>query len=373
MTSVVQFLAVWRTVVIRDREIIDGIVQPAHRGPSAELLEALDQWPGSHYWAHEDAAGRIVLVRPLAAPRKERWWLHVLLFSASFFTVWMAGALLAGAPVGPIPLLSSLPFVASAVADWVSQLNTAYGFDFAIGLMGILLAHELGHYYAARRYSIDASPPFFLPAPPWIVFVGTLGAFIRLRSPVVDRRQLLDVGAAGPWAGFIVAAAFLVVGLQQSEIIAEVGVQPNLIDLGSIKLWLGDSLATWGARTWILGDGTVQLHPLAQAGWFGILVTMLNLLPMGQLDGGHVLYAMFRRHQQLIGQLFLVGLLVMGRWFIWWWVWAGFVLILGGGRVRHPSVLDSHRPLPRSRRMLAWATILLLAATFTPVPFVFDW
>ncbi|UCG88987.1 MAG: site-2 protease family protein [Gemmatimonadota bacterium] len=373
MTSVVEFFSVWRTVVVRDREIIDGIVQPAHRGPSQELSQALDEWPGSHYWAEEDASGRIVLVRPLTPPRKERWWLHVLLFSVSFVTVWMAGALLAGAPVGPIPLLSSLPFVARALVDWISHLNAAYGLDFAVGLMGILLAHELGHYFAARRYSIDASPPYFLPAPPWIVFVGTLGAFIRLRSPVVDRRQLLDVGAAGPWVGFMVAAVFLAVGLQRSEIVSEVGAQPILIDLGSIRLWLGDSLVTWGARSWILGDGTVQLHPLAQAGWFGILVTMLNLLPMGQLDGGHVLYAMFRQRQQLIGQLFLVGLLVMGRWFVWWWVWAGFVLILGGGRVRHPSVLDSYRPLPRSRRLLAWATVALLLGTFTPVPFVFEW
>ena len=371
MGSLAQFLTVWRTVVVRDREIIDGIVQPAHRGPSPEFSRALEEWPGVYYWAEEDADGRLVLIRTLGSPPRERWWLHVLLFLASFVTVWMAGAVLAGADVELIPIFSGLPVLSRVVPDWLAQLDLDYGFGFAVGLLSILLAHEMGHYWAAKSYSIDASPPYFLPAPPWIIFVGTFGAFIRLRSPVVDRRQLLDVGAAGPWAGFLVALALLVVGLQRSEIIPEVGVQSLLIEFGNIRMWLGDSLLTLSARKWLLGEGTVLLHPLAQAGWFGVLVTMLNLLPLGQLDGGHVLYALFRERQLLIGRLFLIGLLVMGQWFFWWWIWAGFVLLIGGGRIRHPRLLDSYRPLPRSRQLLAWATVLLLIVTFTPVPFLF--
>ncbi len=374
MTPLSRFLSVWRTVVVRDREIIDGTVHPDHRGPSPELSQTLNELPGTHYWTEEDGEGRIVLIRPLGSRRRERWWLHVLLFLASFGTVWMAGALLNGAPVSlPIPVISNFPAAAGPLRAWMEHVNTGAGLAFAIGLMGMLLAHELGHFFVARRYAIDASPPYFLPAPPWIFFVGTFGAFIRLRSPVVDRRQLLDVGAAGPWVGFFVALALLVFGLQRSEIILQDGAQPLLVEFANVKMWLGDSLLTWGARKWILGEGTVLLHPLAQAGWFGMLVTMLNLFPMGQLDGGHVLYAMFKKRQLLVGGIFLITLFVMGQWFYWWWVWAGFVLWIGGGRIRHPDLLDSHRPLPRSRHLLGWATVLLLVVTFTPVPFQFAW
>ena len=365
MRDLPRFLTVWRTMVVRDREIVDGVVRPQHRGPSMELKRALREWPGSYYWAEGDGDGRLVLIRILSPPMKERWWLHLLLFVVSFGTVWMGGALLAGAQVAPIPVLGDV----RAIADWVVQLKAGVGLDFAIALMGILLAHEMGHYVLARRYSINASPPYFLPAPPWINFIGTFGAFIRLRSPVLDRRQLMDVGAAGPWAGFVITVVALIIGLRLSEVLPDSGATHQVIMLGDLRLYLGDSLITAGARRFVVGEGTLLLHPLALAGWLGVLVTTLNLLPLGQLDGGHVLYALIRDQQRPVGLVVWVVLLILGFEFWGWWLWAGFTLILGGGKIGHPTVLDRHRPLPKSRRLAGWATILLLVVTFTPVPF----
>lgn len=365
MAQLTDFLSVWRTVVVRDREIIDGTVRPDHRLPSAELTEALKEWPGAHYWSPGDGEGRIVLIRSLARQR-ERWWLHLVLFAVSFFTVWMGGALLSGADVRvTLPLIA-----ADSLESWLRQLMSGVGFDFAVALMAILLAHEMGHYLAARRYAINASLPYFLPAPPWINFIGTFGAFIRLRSPIVDRRQLMDVGAAGPWAGFVVALAALVVGLSQSEVLTEAGRHPMMVTFAEARVYLGDSLITEWTRRWLIGEGTVLLSPLAAAGWFGIIVTTLNLMPLGQLDGGHVLYALVGDRQKLIGLLALAFLLVLGREFWGWWLWAGFTLLLGGGHVAHPKVLDRHRPLPGSRRVLGLLTLILMIATFTPVPFL---
>jgi len=364
-----RFFTVWRTVTARDREIIDAVVQPEHRGPSPEFAAALKEWPGSHYWAHGDGVGRMVLIRSIAPSPKERWWLHILLFSVSFLTVWMGGALLSGADVaGPVSL-RDIPNFGSQFIHWVLQLRVDVGLDFAVALMGILLAHEMGHYVAAKRYTINASPPFFLPAPPFLNVIGTFGAFIRLRSPVVDRRQLMDVGAAGPWLGFVVALFVLLIGLQRSDVINEVGPTQLVVAFGQYRIYLGDSLITQWARLWLVGEGTVVLHPLAQAGWFGVLVTMLNLLPLGQLDGGHVLYALVRERQKLVGILVWLSLIVLGFGFPFWWLWAGFTLLLGSGRIGHPTVLDRHRALPRSRFPLGWATVLLFVVTFMPVPF----
>ncbi len=369
MKALREFLVVWRTMVVRDREIIDALVHPEHAGPSPALKAALNDWRGAHYWADGDGAGRLVLIRSLAAAPKERWWLHIGLLLGSFVTVWMGGALLSGAAVPRSSGIFGLPFEAQALLQWVGQLRAGTGLDFAIALIGILLAHEMGHYVLARRYNINASPPYFVPAPPFLNFIGTFGAFIRLRSPVVDRRQLMDVGAAGPWAGFVVALLALIIGLQQSEVLAGVAATQQVVTFADVEFYLGDSLITAGLRRWLVGDVTVLLHPVALAGWFGMLVTMLNLLPLGQLDGGHVLYALIRDKQRFVGIVMWIVLLILGREFWGWWLWAGFTLLLGGGRLAHPAVLDRFRPLPRSRRPLGWATIVLFFVTFTPIPF----
>ncbi|MFQ6046556.1 MAG: site-2 protease family protein [Gemmatimonadales bacterium] len=371
MKSALDYCAWWRTTEVRDRQVVDAIVVPEHRGPSRELARALERWPGPHYWARGDGEGRLVLIRILKQPKAERWWLHTMLFVVTFATVWMGGALLAGGADAAVPFSTRLSTAEQVLSRWLAELSTwGSGLDFALALMAILLAHESGHYIIARRYGINASPPYFLPAPPWWNFIGTFGAFIRLRSPIVDRRQLMDVGAAGPWAGFLVAVVALLVGLGRSQIVPEQGPSSQLIVLADLRLYLGDSPIMYAARQLIVGEGTVQLHPLAFAGWIGLLVTMLNLVPLGQLDGGHVLYALIGRWQARIGPLVWLALIALGFIYLqwWWWVWATLILVLGRGRLAHPEVLDRHRPLPPSRRPLGWATVLLFAATFIPVP-----
>lgn len=369
MRPLSHFFESWRSTATRDREIVDAVVAPAHRGPSAELLESLRHWPGIHYWVEGDGEGRLMLVRALGRPVRERWWLHGILFAATFLTVWMAGSYLAGAdPHLPALSLGHLRHAVQGVLAWFGGMRP--GLEFAMGLMAILLAHESGHYLTAKRYGINASPPYFVPAPPTWNFVGTFGAFIRLRSPVVDRQQLLDVGAAGPWAGFVVALIVLAVGMLASHSVPVLdAAAPQMVMVGRTPLYLGDSLVMAVLRHLFTDGGVVVLHPLALAGWLGLLVTMLNLLPLAQLDGGHVLYALIGRRQAWIGLVTWLALLVLGRWFWGWWLWALFTLILGRGSLAHPAVLDRHRPVAPSRRPFGWVTVLLFVATFTPVPF----
>ncbi len=371
MKELVPYFSWWRTTVIRDREIVDAVVEPEHRG-STEFQGALDRWKGRWYWLDEDGDGRIMLIRILKPAKRERWVLHFALFAVTFVTVFYGGALLNEVFV-PLPftvdrLQEGLRYLGDALSG---STELAAARDFALGLMAILLAHETGHYVVAKYYKINASPPYFLPAPWPVNFVGTFGAFIRLRSPIVDRRQLLDVGAAGPWAGFVVAVLALVVGLRHSSVTSIQGATEQFIVIGAdLHLFLGNSALLVGLRELLIGEGTVHLSPLAFAGWVGVLVTMLNLLPLGQLDGGHVVYALFGEKQRVIGtaawlSLFGLGFLP-GQW--WWWIWAILILLLGRGRLGHPQVLDRHRKLPRSRRPLGWVTALLFFATFTPVP-----
>ncbi len=379
MTELAPYFLYWRTTIARDREVIDAVIDPAHRGPSPELQQFLTDWRGPHYWSRADGEGRLVLIRLLSPPNRERWWLHGLLFAMTFCTVWMGGTLLAG---------SSLPFAfpfgidyaqsPSHLSELISELLVVRpGLDFAMALMAILLAHELGHYILARRYALNASPPYFIPAPPIVNFIGTFGAFIRVRSPIADRRQLLDVGAAGPWAGFVVAVIALIVGLLRSQVVGDAGPTSQFVFLGPYQLFLGDSPIMLLLRRELVGEGTVLLHPLAFAGWLGVLVTMLNLLPLGQLDGGHVLYAVIGRRQTAVSSLVWVGVVGLGvlaaressfALALFWWLWAFVVLVLGRGRLAHPQVLDQHRPLPVSRRLYGWATLLLFLVTFSPVP-----
>ena len=307
-----------------------------------------------------------MLILPTFVARRERWWLHISLFLLTFVTVAAGGALLQSGERASGPMSWNLPGLATFVKQWV--MGTLPGVNFALALMGILLVHECGHYFLAKRYRINVSPPFFFPAPYQINFIGTFGALIRLRGPVADRRQLMDVGAAGPWAGFILAVLYFVVGLTlsvPSHAANDVGL---VINIGTPHLRMGDSLLTYWFRHWRFADAAVLLHPLALAGWFGMFVTALNLLPLGQLDGGHVLYALSGRLQAIISVIVWLALIPLGHFFWGWWLWAGFIFVISRGRVLHPSVLDRHRRLPVSREVLGWATLVLFALTFTPVP-----
>ncbi|MCH8938755.1 MAG: site-2 protease family protein [Gemmatimonadetes bacterium] len=370
LRQISRFLSYWRVCTALDREVVDAVLAPAYSSSTPELLEALKAWPGTYYWSRREGSDRLVLIRALAPAPADRWALHLLLFLATFATVWIAGTFLTdsplrfGFPVGP-----DLAVWWGSVKEWIGA--SMPGLGFATALMSILLAHEMGHYMVAKWYRISASLPYFLPAPPQLNFIGTFGAFIRLRSPIVDRRQLIDVGAAGPWAGLVVALVVLVIGLLNSQVIAGVeGETRQLIYIAQRPFYLGDSLLMSAAISWLVGEGTVQLHPMALAGWFGLFVTTLNLLPLGQLDGGHIVYALVGRHQATIGKLMWYGLVILGFQFWGWWLWAALILILGRGRLAHPSVLEPHRPIPRSRWPLGVATAVLFIVTFTidPLP-----
>jgi membrane-associated protease RseP (regulator of RpoE activity) len=378
--SPTRYFAWWRTTTTRDREIVDAVVNPEHAGPSAELAAALEAWPGPYYWSHDEGPPRLTLIRARIPAGRERWWLHAVLFAVTFVTVWMGGALLAGTSL-PFAFPVARPFMnaPSFMADLARELVALRGgLNFAMALMAILLAHETGHYLLARRYGINASPPYFLPAPPVLNFIGTFGAFIRLRSPIVDRRQLLDVGAAGPWAGFVVAMIALVVGLARSQVVPDLGPSGQLIHIGAAtRLYLGDSPIMWAMRHLVVGEGTVVLDPVAFAGWLGLFVTMLNLLPLGQLDGGHVLYSLLGRWQSTVSGFVLMGIVALGfvaraesstLTGVFWWVWAVVILVIGRGRIAHPQVLDRRRPLPKNRRPLGWVTLLLMIGAFSPIP-----
>jgi Zn-dependent protease len=361
------FLLAWRVTPLRDREVVDALVHPTHAAPSAALAQALAEWPGDYYWADEAGGRWLVLTRRTAVVR-ERWWLHAALFVLTLLTTTLAGAVLQGrAEVNDSwgLLRGRLAFSGDPGHALLS------GLVFSLPLVAILLAHELGHYVTARRYLLDVSPPYFLPVPLWPSFIGTMGAFIRLRTWLADRRQLFDVGVAGPIAGFAVALPVLLVGMRLSHPMPPVpGLSGMVLEVGADVLPLGDSLVTLLARWAIHGNlGPLVVHPLAFAGVLGMFVTMINLMPMAQLDGGHILYAAAPRWHRRVALGFWVLVLGLGYWWAGWYVWAGLVLAVSRGRLDHPSVLEASRPLPRSRRRLAWGALALFLFTFMPVPF----
>jgi Zn-dependent protease len=363
-----EFLLAWRTTPLVDRDVVDALVHPVHARPSDALAAALAQWPGSYYWSDEPEGRHVVLTRPRARPR-ERWGLHLLLFLATLYTVTFTGAVLANA----IPYSGLFTFFTSGYPGSPGFLQAwSAGLSFSLPLLAILLCHELGHYAVARDYHVDVSPPYFIPAPMFPTFIGTMGAFIRLRSVLSDRRQLLDVGVAGPIAGFLVALPVLVVGLVLSQPAPpEAGLRGLAVYFGGgPQIPLGDSLLTFGLRQLLFSHAVlISVHPAAFAGWVGMFVTMLNLLPISQLDGGHILYAALPRWHRQIALGFWLLILVLGWYWRGWLVWLALVLALSRGRIGNPPVLAAHRPLPPSRRALAWAALVLFIVTFAPVPF----
>jgi membrane-associated protease RseP (regulator of RpoE activity) len=386
VTELTRTFEAWRVIHLGTREVIDAVVAPEHRGPSPELTEGLAAWPGAHYWA-DAAHGQIVLVRSVGDQRRERWLLHIALFLLTVICALGAGAALIGAwypPEGPVTLTPAvgryLGGILSALAGggyfFAGLLNGGWreilpGWSFAAPLLTILLVHELGHYFTARRYAIDASPPYFLPMPPTLSPIGSLGAFLRLRTPVLDRRQLLDVGAAGPLAGFAVTLIVLIWGYHTSQPLSLGSETPgDFVTFAGRQITLGDSLLTLGLRRLMYPEAAALYLSLpAFAGWVGAFITALNLLPLSQLDGGHVLYALVGRFQAAIGFLTLLGLVVLAPSSPSWYVWVVVVLLVGGGRWAHPSVVSPARPVPRGRRWIGWLCILIFIGTFVPMPF----
>ena len=354
--------------------MVDGLVLPQHRGSSAELGDFLRTWPGAWYWA-DDNRTRLVLIRGTATPRPERWLWHGALLILFVVCTLGAGAILTGHL--RLPAHSGLGGAVTGVIEFAGFLidggwsTLLTGWPFAAPLLGILLIHELGHYFAARRYAIDVSPPYFIPVPPNLSPIGGLGAFIRLRSPIYDRRQLLDVGASGPLAGFVAAIGVLLWGYQLSQrVAAPISGAPSFVLFAGHPILLGESLVEHFLREWlVVGTGPVLLAPQAFAGWVGLFITGLNLLPLSQLDGGHVLYGLAGRYQRVIATVFGIGLLALGTQAPMWYMWAALTFVIGGGNWSHPAVVIPDRPVTRVGKLVGVLCVVVLILTFVPVPF----
>ncbi len=267
--------------------------------------------------------------------------LHIGLFLVTLFCTLVAGTLQQG--INPIDNPSLL---------WK-------GIPFSFTLLLILGAHEFGHYFMSRKHHIDVTLPYFIPAPS---LVGTFGAFIKMKSPIMDRRILLDVGAAGPLAGLCVTVPVLLVGLSLSEVRYET-VETGF-SLGSSMLFY---IMNWIIHGSVPDSANIILHPIAFSGWIGLLVTSLNLLPVGQLDGGHVAYAVIGPKQGIVAKAVLVILVILGAtgW-VGWLVWAGILFFMG---IHHPPVIYDWIPLDTKRKVVGWLTIAVFVMTFTPIPF----
>ena len=286
-----------------------------------------------------------------------RWTLHWLLFGLTLATTTIVGVVLARSFDTNQPLdLDQYISVFSVLQ--ARPLLLVDGLAFSLTLMTILLAHELGHYFACRYYGIDASLPYFLPFPSPI---GTLGAFIRIRSPIYTRQALFDVGIAGPLAGFVVLVPALVIGIAKSKMIPGIATHGDLIfGVPAIQRFF-EWILLPGVRS-----GDIALHPVARAAWVGTLATALNLLPIGQLDGGHILYSFVGRWHGRLSRLFvvcLVALALVTR--VWsWLVWAALLFFFA---LRHPAIFDLTR-LDRNRVVLGIAALAIFLLTFTLAP-----
>lgn len=240
----------------------------------------------------------------------------------------------------------------------------ATGIPFACSLLSILLAHEMGHFITSRRYRVDVSLPYFIPAP---TLFGTLGAVIKMRSAIRKKTMLLDIGAAGPLAGIVIALPLVIWGLYQSQLIPVAAGEQSYLFFGDSLLFKLLSYLIVGA----IPEGyDILLSPIAFAGWVGFLVTSLNLMPMGQLDGGHIAYALFGRRQRIVSRVFVGALVVMGIvYYVGWLVWAALIIIIG---VDHPPVSDDDVTLDSRRTVVGWACFILFIVTFIPVPVRMD-
>ncbi|MBD3305560.1 site-2 protease family protein [candidate division KSB3 bacterium] len=284
---------------------------------------------------------------PAERPRRSRFHKYrtnILLFIATFVTTTLAGTMMEAEPG------------ISFLSQWYK------GLPFSLTLLTILLFHEFGHYFMAKKHRVDATLPYFIPAPS---IIGTFGAVIKMRSPLYSKRSLLDIGSAGPLAGVVIAIPATIIGLKLSEVRVVPDVQQG-ISLGSSLLF---SFLSWLSVGVIPENSDIFLHPIAFAGWIGMLVTMLNLLPIGQLDGGHIAYAVLgKQWHRRASYVILPGLLLLG-FIAWpgWLLWCALLFFVMG--TKHPPTLDEHIELNRGRKLIGWIALILFIFTFTPAPF----
>lgn len=323
----------------------------------------------------------VILVEGRPAPRPSNPLVNLVLFIFTLLSVLFTGA-----------LMSVDQASASAGGGFQQVLaNLWRGWPFAAAMLGILGAHEFGHYLMGRHHGAQVSLPYFIPMP--LSQLGTMGAFINMKEPPKNRRILLDIGLAGPLAGLVVAIPVLLLGLSLSHVeplpasvlpgtafqlegnsilylLAKYTIFGKLLpspasygDVSPLLYWIR---YVFTGRPLPAGGVDVLLHPVAWAGWAGLLVTALNLIPAGQLDGGHMLYTLFGAHRaRMILPFILIALVGLG--FVWsgWWLWVAIIFVFGR---TYAEPLDQITPLDGRRKALAVLALLIFALVFTPVP-----
>ena len=319
------------------------------------------------------------LPRPEGPPPSERYWLHALLLVATCFTTLVVGARMEYNFRYNLPLFLAgnerLPFFP---IEWIWQdpRRLMLGIPFSATLLTILLAHEMGHYLYCRYYGVRATLPFFIPAP---TLIGTLGAVIRIKAPIRSRAALFDIGIAGPIAGFVVAVATLVVAMNFSKPLHVVGSSDLRLEYPWIFYLVHDALrrVVPGHAIAAVPLSRVYLHPTAIAAWVGMYATALNLLPSGQLDGGHIVYALAPRAHRAVSWMTVVALVILGAIAFKtdsmnysWWFWAGVLAVMNALTLRLQQAPEFPE-IPPGRWILAMMALIMLIVTFTISPFHF--
>ena len=346
-----------------------------------QLAQALLPYKVTPLFREDQDQHQIILMEGVVNPSPSNPWINLILFILTVFSVLFAGTLYSYE--GPVP---------QSETELISTLlrNLDQGIPFGASILAILLAHEFGHYLAARYHKSAVTLPYFIPFP--LSYFGTMGAFIQLKAPPKNRRILHDIGVAGPLAGLVVTIPILLIGLYLSP----VEVIDPVIPAGSGFMLEGNSIFYLLAKYvihgellpapqsydglspalyWLrylftgqpvpLGGRDVMMHPMAWAGWAGLLVTALNLIPVGQLDGGHALYVLLGRNARRSLPIILISLTLLGLVWSGWWLWVLLIFFLGQ---RHAEPLDQITRLDPRRRMIAIVVLVIFVLIFTPIP-----
>ena len=298
----------------------------------------------------------VLEVPPIPEPQRDPLLRYVILFLATVYSTAYAGA---------GHYLSFYQGFGDRLNPFTDGQLLIRGLWYSVPILTILGCHELGHYLACRYYGVAASRPYFIPMP--LVLTGTLGAFIRIRRPIPGKRELFDIGIAGPIAGFVIAVPVLFIGMYLSRVVE----LPR--DFNGDLFWIGEPLL-FKAAAWLtfgpVAEGyTISMHPVAFAAWFGLLATALNLFPIGQLDGGHISYAVLGRKSSAVTLIMVLCLIGLAFWSLSWAVWAGLtVLMLIAFGPHHPRTVDEDVPLDSTRKALAVFAVIMFILCFTPAP-----
>jgi len=275
---------------------------------------------------------------------KRKYTMHIILFLITFFTTSWAW----------VYFSQEANIFAEPSKIWL-------GLPFSIPLMTILLAHEMGHYIMSKRHNVESTLPYFIPFPN---IIGTMGAVIKMKSQIPDREALIDIGMAGPLAGIVVTIPIMFIGLMMSNLTI------SIYSEATGGIFLGESII-FVVFSWILYGRLppnlhISLHPIAFAGWIGLLVTFMNLFPVSQLDGGHISYALFGRRHKVLGKITCIALLLMSIFYWPWFIWMVFVLFIGLG---HPPPIDDSGVISKKKRVLGYICLAIFLLTFVPRPF----